>query len=369
MLSPFKTQATLMITRRLWICALIAIVLLTGFSVESMAAAKSSVMARLASKSLLLAGTSKGVLSVVGERGHVLISNDNADNWTQIQMPTRTMLNGVYFHDDQRGWIVGHEETILRTTDGGKSWTIVNHNPEKEDTPLFDVHFSDAENGFAVGAYGTFMVTTDGGQTWEFQDVMPISADADDDFENNDVENEYDAEDEYSDDGYGDEDDYEEDMPFDYHLNHISKTADGRIFLAAEAGNLLRSDDGGESWISLTMPYMGSFFGSLALDDALLVYGLRGHMYRSEDAGESWQEIETGSQSMLTSGCRLSNGAVVIAGLGGTVLVSSDNGKTFTSKSIIGRQGASSLMESADKALVMTGTFGVKKVAFTELGL
>ena len=121
-------QAVLTNTSRFWTIVLAVIVLLTGFSVDSMAAPKSSVMAPLASKSLLLAGTAKGVLTVVGERGHILISKDNGDSWTQVRVPTRTMLMGVYFHDDQLGWAVGHEETILRTTVGGKNWEIVNHN-------------------------------------------------------------------------------------------------------------------------------------------------------------------------------------------------------------------------------------------------
>ena len=189
-----KTHTVLTNSSRFWTVALAALVLLTGFSFDSMATSKSSVIAPLASKSLLLAGTAKGVLTVVGERGHVLISKDNGESWTQVQIPTRTMLNGAYFHNDQLGWIVGHEETILRTTDGGKSWEIVNHYPEKEDAPLFDIHFKDAENGFAVGSYGTFLVTADGGQSWDRQDFIPISIDADDEFKNNGE----DAEDEYS---------------------------------------------------------------------------------------------------------------------------------------------------------------------------
>ena len=62
-------HAVLTNTSRFWTIVLAVIVLLTGFPVDSMAAPKSSVMPTLASKSLLLAGTAKGVLTVVGERG------------------------------------------------------------------------------------------------------------------------------------------------------------------------------------------------------------------------------------------------------------------------------------------------------------
>jgi len=66
-------------------------------------------MAKLAGQSMLLDGTSSGVLiTVVGERGHVLISSDGK-RWQQIIVPTRTTLTGVYFRDKQNGWVVGHE--------------------------------------------------------------------------------------------------------------------------------------------------------------------------------------------------------------------------------------------------------------------
>jgi photosystem II stability/assembly factor-like uncharacterized protein len=347
-----------------WLIIFVAIaVLVAGFlPAVSQAALKPSVLAPLAEKSMLLAGSSKeGMITVVGERGHVLISKDNGSTWSQVVVPTRTLLNNVYFHDQSLGWAIGHEETVLRTIDGGKNWEIVNHNPEKEDTPLFDVWFKDAKNGFIVGAYGTFLVTADGGQTWDFQDFMPVSIDADDELEDDGE----DAADVYSED---DEEYYDDDLPLDFHLNHIAEAADGRLYVAAEMGNLFRSDDGGETWVSLVMPYPGSFFGSLPLDgDTLLAYGLRGNMFRSEDAGENWQQIETGVQTMLTSGCRLSDGTVIVAGLGGTVLVSSDEGRTFSLKKIIERQSVSALFESDDKALIMTGTFGVKKFPLSTL--
>lgn len=328
----------------------------TLFQADVSAAQKKSFMAPLAAQSLLLDGTAVGVLSVVGERGHLLLSKDNGEAWTQVQLPTRATLTGIFFLDDKYGWIVGHEETILRTVDGGLNWEVVNHNPEKEDMPLFAVRFKDADNGFAIGAYGTLLVTSDGGQTWDFQDFTP-DADANTDSADNGSL----ADDEYS-------DEYEEDLPFDYHLNHISSADNGRFYIAAEAGNFFRSDDNGETWKTIELPYFGSFFGSLPLDgDGVLAYGLRGNLFRSDDAGESWIQIETGVQSMLTAACRLSDDTVVVVGLGGTVLVSADEGRTFASRNLVDRQDITGLFESDDKALIMTGAFGVKKFPLSAL--
>ena len=73
----------------------------------SVQADDTSKMAKLVGQSMLLDGaSSEGLMSVVGERGHVLISSDGK-SWQQIIVPTRTTLTGVYFRDKQNGWVVG----------------------------------------------------------------------------------------------------------------------------------------------------------------------------------------------------------------------------------------------------------------------
>lgn len=280
-----------------------------------------AVQAPLAGKSLLLDATAAdGNFVVVGGRGHILTSTDQGATWQQVEVPTRAALAGVYFHDGNLGWAVGHDSVILRTSDGGQSWEITNWAPEEE-SPLLDVWFSDADNGFAVGAYGSFYRTSDGGQSWTFD---PISE-------------------------------------WDFHLHHVARSDSGRLYMAAEAGVIYRSDDGGETWVELPSPYEGSFFGTLPLDeDVLLVFGLQGHLFRSEDAGETWAELETGTTAMLTDGIRLADGRVVITGLGGTLLVSTDGGSTFELLPMPDRRGISSIVEATAGQLLMVGDFGVE---------
>jgi len=284
--------------------------------------------AGLAEKSLLLdASAANGSLVVVGERGHILTSTDKGSSWQQVDVPTRASLTAVYFHDSNQGWVVGHDSVILRTTDGGTTWEIVNWAPEDEN-PLLDVWFSDADNGFAVGAYGSFYRTADSGKTWSFE---PISE-------------------------------------WDFHLHHVAKSAEGRLYMAAEAGMIYRSDDGGATWVELPSPYEGSFFGTLPLGgDTVLVFGLQGHLFRSEDAGENWTPIETGTTAMLTDGIRLADGRIAISGLGGTFLISSDGGSTFELLPQPDRRGISSIVEADDGQLLMVGEFGVKTMPAANL--
>lgn len=283
-----------------------------------------SIPARLAPKSLLLDAAERGTLwIVVGERGHVLTSRDRGTTWTQASVPTRALLTGVWMHDERLGWAVGHDETILHTTDGGATWQVVHSAPEAE-RPLLDVWFADAAHGFAIGAYGAFLATADGGTTWT---ERPLSED-------------------------------------DFHLNAIAAAADGTLYIAGEAGHLHRSDDHGESWRELATPYEGSFFGALPLDDrALLAFGLRGKLFRSEDRGESWTPIATATEATLMTGIDLGDGHVVVAGLAGALLRSDDGGRSFRTEALPDRKANVALLaDPADAAgVVLVGEGGARR--------
>lgn len=287
-----------------------------------------SVMAPLATESLMLdAGMVDGRLVVVGERGHILISDDGGAGWRQIEVPTRNMLTAITFVSNDIGFAVGHDSVILRTADGGDTWAQVYSAPEDE-APFFDIWFADADNGIAIGAYGSHHRTTDGGMTWAFEPI-------------------------------GDT---------DWHLHEVARAENGTMYLAAEAGFAYRSDDDGATWIELPSIYEGSYFGVLPLEgDTVLMYGLRGHLFRSEDAGENWQEIPTNTVALLTNGVRLTDGTIVVVGLGGTVLVSTDGGQSFGYHQQAGRRAITAVVEIADGSLLLVGEFGVRTATIAEL--
>lgn len=84
-------------------------------------------------------------------------------------------LYSVYFIDLNFGTAVGHFGTILRTTDGGTTWTKQNSGTTIN---LWGVCFIDSNTGFVVGSVfytnhgGTrvgqhiILKTTDGGINW-----------------------------------------------------------------------------------------------------------------------------------------------------------------------------------------------------------
>lgn len=292
-------------------------------------------MAPLAPTSLLLdLAQAGGRLVAVGERGHILLSDDRGVTWRQAKsVPTRAMLTAVYFVDATVGWAVGHDETILNTLDGGESWTRSHFAPDAQQ-PLLDLWFANRISGIAVGAYGAYLTTNDGGRNWASTKFAPPP----------------------------DPKASTDEPPPDYHLNRIVGVG-SRLYIAAEGGQLYRSDDRGAHWRAMPSPYEGSFFGLVPIrGDGLLAFGLRGHLFRSADAGETWSTLDSHTTAMLTDGVAINDLRVVIGGLAGVLLVSGDAGETFKLTQQDDRRGISALMPGPAGSVIVAGEGGVRVI-------
>lgn len=315
----------------------------------------SSVMAPLAEKSLLLdiVNTPNNKLVAVGERGHILLSNDGYE-WQQIITPTQSTLTSVFFIDGLTGWAVGHDSTILKTSDGGTHWELQYANPDFE-KPLLDIVFKNEHHGVAVGAYGQFMRTIDGGKSWlsEFHEEFLLE-------EDKEYLDELKAEDE---EAYFDERDNI--LP---HFNRI--ISDGRTtYLVGEVGLIAKSNDLGLTWNKLDNIYRGSFF-DLARTKAgnLLVAGLRGNVYRSVKNGSPWVNSKTDTTALLNSIVMADKQRVFILGNNGVLLESKDDGYTFTKK--LQPDGKSLIAGVWFKdRIVAVSDVGIKNISLKPLGL
>lgn len=232
----------------------------------------------------------------VGDFGTVLLSDDDGKSFRQAaNVPVSSTLTAVAFADEKNGWAVGHWGVILHTADGGEHWTL-QRTDTAEDRPLFSVHFFDANEGIAVGLWSLVLKTRDGGKSWAQLD-LPAPP---------------------------------EGGRADRNLFKVFASPKGSLFVAAERGLVLRSDDRGQTWQYLNTGYKGSFWSGIALaDGSLIVAGLRGTLYRSGDDGRTWNAVPTGSKSSLTDLVAAGNRLIGV-GLDGVQIESTDQGASFT---------------------------------------
>ncbi|WP_416394926.1 WD40/YVTN/BNR-like repeat-containing protein [Allohahella sp. A8] len=347
--------------------------------------AKSAIQSDLVTSTLLIDVVSAGKrLVAVGQRGHIIYSDDGGKTWEQAEVPVNVLLTAVHFPDADHGWAVGHSGVILHSSDAGKTWTkqfdgddankLVITEAEatieeleaaiaalqagngaakggkgsladlemqleeaqysledaQEDAklgptkPLLDVWFQDSQRGFAVGSYGFFFRTVDGGKTWQ----------------------------NYS----GNIDNLDR-----FHLNAINQVTGGTIYIAGEGGIVFRSVDAGESWQTMESPYEGSFFGVTGTGNVneVLLLGLRGNMFLSTDNGATWDEINSQTDATLTGGMAQSSGRMVVVGNSGVMLFSSDHGRTFRARIRDDRLSLTSAWIVNEDKVLITGESGV----------
>lgn len=232
-------------------------------------------------------------LVAVGQRGHVLTSDDAGRNWTQAEVPVSSDLVAVQFPTPQRGWAVGHDGVVLASSDGGRRWARQfdgrQLGPQGAENPLLDLWFDDEQHGIAVGAFGTLLITADGGRSWRSEPALA-------------------------------------DNPKGLHLYAVRRVG-AELWIAGEQGLLLRHD--GARFVARPTPYAGTFFGVFGNERAVLAHGLRGNVVRSVDGGRNWQAVITGVTVGLTAGTVDARGRFVIVSQAGHVLVSADDGASF----------------------------------------
>jgi photosystem II stability/assembly factor-like uncharacterized protein len=265
----------------------------------------------------------------VGQRGHIVFSDDAGKSWKQADVPLSSDLVAVTFPTATAGWAVGHDGVVLHSTDSGATWSrqldgraigalLVDHYThaardakggdvkaadalvaeakrfaaQGADAPLLDVWFADASTGYVVGAFGLILKTVDGGKRWE-----PAL--------------------------------HAVDNPKSLHFYAVRGIA-GDVYVAGEQGLLLKLDATTQRFRKLEVPYQGTLFGITGTSSAVIVHGLRGTVLRSVDGGRSWNAVPTGLQVGMTGSAVDAGGRIVIVSQAGHILSSRDSGATFT---------------------------------------
>jgi photosystem II stability/assembly factor-like uncharacterized protein len=317
-------------------------------------AEKSALAQRSLLNGIALAGKR---LVAVGQRGHILYSDDQGKHWIQAGVPVSSDLTAVSFPSPRMGWAVGQDGVVLATTDGGTTWIkqldgnaaaqimkdyyaahpsldmpggtealaqlqadVGRIAEEGADKPFLDVWFENESTGYVVGLFNLIFRTTDGGKSW-----TPL-------FDR--TEN-----------------------PKRLHFYAIHPVGDD-LYLAGEQGMVLRFDKATQRFSAVSIDYKGTFFGITDSGSAVLVFGLRGNVFRSDDRGAHWQKVDTGVKVAITAATHTADGRIVLVSQAGHVLLSADDGKSFVQVQV-DRVPASAVISVAPQEFVIAGARGV----------
>lgn len=101
----------------------------------------------------------------VADSGKIMRSTNGGVTWTNQTSPTIRNLYSVFFLDRNTGLAAGAAGTFLKTTNGGVSW--VSH-PTSDKVPWKRIYFDDVQNGWLLSDTVTSKIhhSTDGGLTW-----------------------------------------------------------------------------------------------------------------------------------------------------------------------------------------------------------
>ena len=111
---------------------------------------------------------------VVRYDGTILKTTNGGTEWISQSSGTVNHLNGISFTDANNGTVVGGYRTRLRTTNGGITWIL--QTGGTLNSADYDVFFTDANIGIVVGDYGRIDWTTNGGVTWNFRPIGSVTS-------------------------------------------------------------------------------------------------------------------------------------------------------------------------------------------------
>ncbi len=235
-----------------------------------------------------------GLFFAVSFLGAMLGSAPSEAVWRGVTSGTSNDLTAVHFVDANTGWAVGASGTILKTTDGGVTWTAQTSGVS---TNIQDVKFSGASSstGIAVGSSGLILRTTDA-VTWQ---SMNNAGDTNS-------------------------------------LFGLSwSVSTGVVWAVGQSGTVRKSIDSGSGWsdanpngdIPAAQNLRSIFFVNSTTG---IVVGDGGTLYRTVNGGNSWVNISTGATQNLKDVFFVDSSTGFIVGDSGITRKTTDAGITWT---------------------------------------
>jgi len=237
----------------------------------------------------------------------IYTTSDGGRTWSYQMLDP--YYNKLYFRTDLVGYIYGVSDRMLKTEDGGVSWSPVIGN--SDDFTISDLEFVNDSIGYAVTLYSytrSLRKTTDGGLHWS----EPITG-------------------------------------FNFSLTSISILSEEEIFVGGYIQAygppynvyIYHSTDGGNSWMQLNMGTVSnapfSAFDIHFFNELEGYVGNKVHLYTTTDGGINWQYFNM--LSLFPEGCNVTNMSWpdiehgFVAGNDGLLAHTTDTGGSYVSMS------------------------------------
>ncbi|MEK6900017.1 MAG: YCF48-related protein, partial [Nanoarchaeota archaeon] len=269
----------------------------------------------------------------VGHSGLILRTTDGGSTWSSQTSGTVNNLYGVHFLNATLGSAVGESGTIVRTVDGGTTWTNQTSGTANQ---LNSILLLSADVGIAVGNSGTIIVTTNSGTTWSsqtsgtVQNLTDIEATG---FSglftvgtNGTVLRTTNSGSTWT------------NMNFNAtskELRAVSFTDALTITAVGFDGDVIRNRDAGDPayWVNSTELTSADFFGMQFIDNSTgTIVDSGGGIYRTTDGGTSWTQQQSGVSTSIRAVSFTSSEVGTAVGNSGTILHTTDGGTTWTNQ-------------------------------------
>ena len=209
---------------------------------------------------LLGVGMAPGHAIIVGQLGLVFVMSDDGQ-WQKVDSGTKHRLFNVAVKADGVAVAVGAYGTILRSTDGGKTWASIapswtGYTKYGDQPHLYAVHVDDSGTITVAGELGLIIRSSDAGKTWKTLHK-------------------------------GNEDtNVGVSSLFAMQLN-----ADGTGYAVGQKGAILRTADHGDTWTELDSGTKSILLGVYDDGDGNIIATGMHDMLISRDHGKTWQHI------------------------------------------------------------------------------
>lgn len=225
-------------------------------------------------------------LLAVGTGGLIMKSIDGGASWTITPSGVMRNLYALWFVDTNTGWACGVDGLLLKTTNHGSTWEAI----ETGAYTLNDICFV-GTIGWACGENGMIIKTTDGGDNWTSLNTGTTNS-----------------------------------------LSSIVFKTASEGYVAGGDGTLLKTLNGGGIWGLKAVGTSNNLTCVRITGSTIFVFGSSSTAYKTTNGGTNWTAVNTGLSGDISSAEVLDANNIWAVGNGGIVFYTSDGGANWNNK-------------------------------------